>query len=529
MGTRGDGITSQTSGAEHHFKEMIGSDPFDYTSGRWLRLDDEQRKARRVKFNIHQLLKRVLSLSPSAVSIKSCRKLEGGFSKVFVFTTNDGKQVVAKFPTSVAGPPEQVTDSEVATMTYLKSHTKIPIPAVLDWSDDPSNPIGSAYIIMEHADGISLDQAWPKMTVPQRIKCVGSITKQIVEMSKINFPAYGSLYFSDASFLQHQSTYPVDEKYSIGPSCGVIYWDRDIGHRKYYHYAKPNRGPWRDISEYTSALIDAGLGRLPPSEQVAGKWQRPFQGSIDEHIQLLHSGSKVLQQLANNIHIQNNKAPTMFHSDLNKRNIFVSAQDPMVATGFIDWQLTRVEPAFYYADQVPDFAALPIASEETQAEDKLSEGSELDTLCSQAYAAGLGILSPRLNNARNVDETLLRPFRYCHRTWRDSIVPFTYELLELQKHWDTLGFQESCSLATDFMSSDRARVYREREEIFNDFLEIKKDLLEMVETDDDGWVFPELFKEKKTLNQSLYETIMSDIEDENDWKDMESAWPLDHD
>ena len=125
----------------------------------------------------------------------------------------------------------------------MKSRTKIPIPSVLDWSDDPANPVGSAYIIIEHADGVPLDQAWPKMSVPQRVKCVGSLCKQITAMSKIDFPAYGSLYFSDAPFLQDESIQRVDEKYCIGPSCGVIYWDRDIGHPKYYHYAKPNRGP----------------------------------------------------------------------------------------------------------------------------------------------------------------------------------------------------------------------------------------------------------------------------------------------
>ncbi|PGH11553.1 hypothetical protein AJ79_04811 [Helicocarpus griseus UAMH5409] len=312
-------------------------------------------------------------------------------------------------------------------------------------------------------------------------------------MSKLDFPAYGSLYFSDAPSLKsNYPTYRVDEKYCIGPSCGVIYWDCDIGHPKYYYYAKPNRGPWGDLSEYTSALIDAGLKRLPPPEKLVGKWQRPFQGSVDEHLQLLHSGSKALQQLVKNIHIQNNKAPTMFHSDLHKRNIFVSEKNPMVVTGFIDWQLTRVEPAFY-----------------------------------QAYVAGLGLLAPRLNNARNVDETLLGPFRYCHRTWRDSIVPFTYELLELQKQWDSLGFKEPCSL--DFSNPEQTRVFQEREQMFNDFLEIKKDLLEMVETDDDGWILPELFEERKKLCQFLYDSLVSDIKDETDWNDMESSWPFDHD
>ena len=261
-----------------------------------------------------------------------------------------------------------------------------------------------------------------------------------------------------------------------------------------------------------------------------GKLQKPFQGSVDEHLQLLHTGSIALQQLVNNTHIQNNKAPTMFHSDLHKRNVFVSEENPMVVTGFIDWQLTRIEPAFYYADDAPDFATLPVSNEETQT-NKSAKVKELESLCSQAYVAGLALLAPRMNAARNVNETLLRPFRYCHRTWRDSPVPFTYELLELQKHWNTLGFKEPCSLPQDFTDPDsgQAHVYREREEMFNDAMEIKGDLLEMIGTDDEGWVPPELLEEKKSIDQCLWNAILCNAEDKKDRNDLQSIWSFAHD
>ena len=73
-----------------------------------------------MEFNIEQLCNKALSLCPSATSIQSCQKFEGGFSKAFVITTDDGNRLVAKLPTSVAGPPRLVTNSEVATMAYSK-------------------------------------------------------------------------------------------------------------------------------------------------------------------------------------------------------------------------------------------------------------------------------------------------------------------------------------------------------------------------------------------------------------------------
>lgn len=50
-------------------------------------------------------------------------------------------------------------------------------------------------------------------------------------------------------------------------------------------------------------------------------------------------------------------APTLYHADLHKRNVFVSDDDPTIITGLIDWQSSSIEPAFEYADEVPDFAA----------------------------------------------------------------------------------------------------------------------------------------------------------------------------
>jgi hypothetical protein len=66
---------------------------------------------------------KVISLcSPSAAvsSIKSCEKIDGGFSRAFIIIMGNGKRVVAKFPTAAAGPGRFVTNSEVATMEYSK-------------------------------------------------------------------------------------------------------------------------------------------------------------------------------------------------------------------------------------------------------------------------------------------------------------------------------------------------------------------------------------------------------------------------
>ncbi|CAG7918334.1 unnamed protein product [Penicillium olsonii] len=49
---------------------------------------------------------------------------EGGFNKVFLLRAKNGREVIARIPTPVAGPPHYTTASEVATMDFLRSILK---------------------------------------------------------------------------------------------------------------------------------------------------------------------------------------------------------------------------------------------------------------------------------------------------------------------------------------------------------------------------------------------------------------------
>ncbi|EKV06121.1 hypothetical protein PDIG_78990 [Penicillium digitatum PHI26] len=69
---------------------------------------------------------------------------------------DNGHCIVAKVPTGIAGPPRLTTNSEVATITYLQSKISLPIPKILDWNDNPSNPTGTEYNIQEHVAGVQL-------------------------------------------------------------------------------------------------------------------------------------------------------------------------------------------------------------------------------------------------------------------------------------------------------------------------------------------------------------------------------------
>jgi hypothetical protein len=77
--------------------------------------------SRYIRFNFEALCQRIIHLCPGADAIAACRKIEGGFNRVFIFTLNNAKQLVARLPFPLAGPTKLTTASEVATIRYRES------------------------------------------------------------------------------------------------------------------------------------------------------------------------------------------------------------------------------------------------------------------------------------------------------------------------------------------------------------------------------------------------------------------------
>ena len=143
---------------------------------------------------------------------------------------------------------------EAHSLTFIcitvQSNTTVPIPMILDWSDDSSNAIGSEYIIMEHVEGVQLHLEWPTMSGEQQIACIQAIWINIQQIAAINFTAYGSLYIADVA-IDSAPKLPFTSDFCIGPHCGTRYWDCNVGEARNYNSTKPNRGP----CEFLSTLL----------------------------------------------------------------------------------------------------------------------------------------------------------------------------------------------------------------------------------------------------------------------------------
>ncbi|KAI4100052.1 MAG: hypothetical protein L6R37_005692 [Teloschistes peruensis] len=397
---------------------------------------------------------------------------------------------------------------------------------------------------MELAAGVQLHQNWPAMSVRQKFHCIRAISKNIQQIAAIEFPTYGSLYFADVP-IDSASKVPFAPGFCIGPHCGTRYWDCNVGEAKYYISVKLNRGPcessyfmltWRgrlevctgsDLAAYCDGLIDTGLSRLPPVNKALP--EKPyFHGSIAAHTRLLSFGRDVIHKLSKDPRVMGTAAPTLYHADLHKRNIFVSDDDPTVITGLIDWQSSSIGPAFQYADKLPDFAAPnPDIPKEDQPADQPTD--IISDLCSQAFDACLEIYVPRLSAARALDENLLRPFRYCHRTWRDGAVVLRHELIGISTRWKELGLPDSCPYPVPM--SDELVVH---EKEYKDFViaeQMRQRLAYLLDTNADGWVATEAWEATELAHKQAVDIFIQTVRDEKDESMSEAhlrkIWPFD--
>lgn len=126
----------------------------------------------------------------------------------------------------------------------VQSKTSVPIPPILDWGDEPSNSIGSEYIIMEHAEGVQLHKKWLEMADDERVRCIGGLYRKLKDIVDLEFPAFGSVNF-EANLQSGCKRISLGGGFCIGPHCGSRYWDCNTSEPRYYHHTQPTQGPCR--------------------------------------------------------------------------------------------------------------------------------------------------------------------------------------------------------------------------------------------------------------------------------------------
>ncbi|KAF8067931.1 hypothetical protein FPV67DRAFT_1165551 [Lyophyllum atratum] len=206
----------------------------------------------------------------------------GTFHKAYLITLSDHSELVASVARRYM--PRLKTESEVATMHFLRENTNIPIPSVYHYDSNPYNRLGGEYILMSKAPGVPLATVFHSLCYNDLAKLLENLATMILRLFAHRFSDIGSLYFGPNPYgalsssaptpkaVQHpysafpfsptlsmsnlvtskfhnaKLTRPLGREFHVGP---IISWPFFGTHRgELTHPTELNRGPWSSSSDY---------------------------------------------------------------------------------------------------------------------------------------------------------------------------------------------------------------------------------------------------------------------------------------
>ncbi|PWY78015.1 phosphotransferase family protein [Aspergillus sclerotioniger CBS 115572] len=485
-------------------------DFFKYTSGRWLWDEETQLKERYRKFDIYELQKAAMEATSTGSCMSMEKMGEGSYNKSFCLTMENGTVVVARVPNPNAGPAFLTTASEVATMDFLRNTLQLPVPKVLAWNSTPGSRsrVGAEYIIMEHAPGKNLADAWTEMDTVHKARTVKDAIDVQRKLLSVRFSEYGCLYYTkdapsgsrpaivEGDGVSDEAKSDIANRYSIGPVVDTEFWKKERGEMDI------DRGPWTSAITYIQdpahreiSWIEKHAKPRSPDDPL---FESHSQNDPAEHISLLQRYIAIAPYLMP--HEKDILGSFLWHTDLRTPNIFVD--DNGNITSIIDWQSAKAAPLFLqgrhprfvnYNGEVrlklpEDFDQL---DQDAQAEVKDQVAKSTLIYLYEKYTAKTNPLLDRVLRYPN-GKTLAQPTHYVANTWDEEIIPFRETLIRLQRDWDSLNHDVKCPI---YFSPEDIRKHREDGKDWNEMQDFWDELSGIVERD--GWTSHDTYVEVK--------------------------------
>jgi aminoglycoside phosphotransferase (APT) family kinase protein len=295
---------------------------------------------------------------------------EGAFNKLYTIATSSGGDVESQLPyvfrVTLPVEPFYKTASEVATISYIREHTSVPVPRIVVHSPTAENELGFEWILMEKVPGVSLKTVWGEMDMETKER-VTRVVAQFVKQfhDRCSFDVIGNLYFREALLDKTVRTIPTtDDKFVIGPTVTAFLF---AGGRKLR--LPRNLGPYSDDAEYMAALANAEAEDIKFLQSPEARTYADFDEDVANDTPEIEEALRELQEVWSTLFQLHPRPFALTHHDLSLSNILVDPATYKI-TGIVDWECTGTRPR--WEDRYPVFL------EGREVEEKPEPPSEAD-------------------------------------------------------------------------------------------------------------------------------------------------------
>ncbi|BCS20306.1 uncharacterized protein APUU_20738A [Aspergillus puulaauensis] len=259
--------------------------------------------------------------------------------------------------------PFYKTESEVATMAFIRKYTALPVPRVIHYCSSASNPLKFEWILQEHVEGTALSETWDGMPFHAEAEFAVQMQRQMQLLQDFDFAWLGNLYYSrckdrvngqPAEWLrvsdgQEQN----DPDFVIGRI--VSPWSFEEKRRD----MRADRGPFTSSPRLLLAKAELQYECLKHLDSSSIDQELP--SSQSKLRELYHS----IRAAEGSTYTRENEHRVLHHIDLSDRDIIVqsdpSSSNPIQLSGIINWESVGTVPSWQV--DFPHFLQGPSESE----------------------------------------------------------------------------------------------------------------------------------------------------------------------
>ena len=294
---------------------------------------------------------------------------KGTFNRLYSLTNPTWDKAYI-FRVSIPVEPFFKTESEIATMEYVRRHTEMPIPRVVAFSSSDDNELGYEWILMEMMPGEPLRKLWPTMPDAARVDVFAELANHTKQLVALRFSKFGNIYFSDVADrvipIQNSPLVKLDDDNNntedvdkdLGPGGNFVlgrmvvqefFFDKRV-------YYQGSRGPFntsRELVDMRVELLDRRIRDLSPVEGDAWYCEndRELARNKDRVYEIFDQFKALVPRL-----VPHDNGPEdigiLWHDDLSEHNLLL---DPVTfkVTAIVDWESVCIIPAYETQDARP--------------------------------------------------------------------------------------------------------------------------------------------------------------------------------
>ena len=277
---------------------------------------------------------------------------EGAFNKLYSVSSPCSSQ---EYIMRIALPVEPFykTESEAATLAYIRKYTTLPVPEVLAYDSSCENDLGFEWMLLKKMKGVPMCEVWDNIKFSSKVRLTVQMSNLQKELRRLQFDQIGSLYFStvkarvnsrmDSIEAENKNgNVIIDSEFVIGRMVSPWFFrDKRV-------WLPADRGPFSTSSDLMISKIQIQIERikdLSPSinDEYYSETDEELAGHQDEVLSICDSLKDLVP--AYFFVLGERERNLIYHDDLSVRNILVDPESFQIV-GILDWESVAIRPAW---------------------------------------------------------------------------------------------------------------------------------------------------------------------------------------